>query len=84
MMGGWTFASRVRPTLGVALGGEDERTRKRMESNVDTPNTDQTGLNRVARLQAVHDEVEERSMGWVEGVGEGIGVSNEAQRLCQR
>lgn len=55
--------------------GEDEKTRKRMESNVDTPNTDQTGLTRVARLQAVHDEVEERSMGWVEGVGEGIGVS---------
>jgi hypothetical protein len=44
-------------------------------------NTDQTGLNRVARLQAVHDEVEERSMGWVEGVGEGIGVSDYAEQV---
>lgn len=63
--------------------GEDEKTRMRMESNVDTPNTDQTDFTRVARLQAVQDEVGERSMGSVEGVGEGI-VVYEAQRQGQR
>lgn len=57
--------------------GEDEKTRMRMESNVDAPNINQKDFAGVARIQLVQDEVQERSMGLVEGVGEGIVVSKK-------
>jgi len=55
-----------------------------MESDADTPNIDQTGFTGVALIQVIQDEVKDRSIGSVDGVGEGDCRLYEAQRLCQR
>lgn len=48
-----------------------------MESSIDTPSSKREDSTRVARIQENQGEAKGRSMGSVEGVGEGIVVSTK-------
>jgi len=60
-------ANRVRPTLGAGFGGKQARTRKRMERNLNTPNSAQTEYSAVAIIRIVQGKAKDRRMGSVEG-----------------
>lgn len=48
-----------------------------MESSIDIPSSSSRGSTCVARIQEIQGEAKGRSMGWVEGVGEGTVVSRK-------